>query len=152
MNRKCKWSYQYEYNNTSQIFFLWNFSAQMENYRQKARLTVYNIKEEDFGAYKCVSKNSLGETESTVRLYGQLYGTYIRWSLRICLWRKTFSDSFLHMVTAMDLNKCLKQIKLPKSLHTCASLSELPSTIITMVSRNQMTIENIKFLAPKHVS
>jgi len=42
---------------------------QMENYRQKARLTVYNIREEDFGAYKCVSKNSLGETESTVRLY-----------------------------------------------------------------------------------
>ena len=49
----------------------------MENYRQKARLTVYNIREEDFGAYKCVSKNSLGETESTVRLYGQLYGTFI---------------------------------------------------------------------------
>ena len=42
----------------------------MENYRLVSRLTVFNISKEDIGIYKCVSKNSLGETESTVRLYG----------------------------------------------------------------------------------
>ena len=30
-------------------------------------------------------------------------------------------------VTAVDLNKCLKQIKLPISIHTCANISKLPS-------------------------
>ena len=34
---------------------------------------MFNISKEDIGIYKCVSKNSLGETESTVRLYG-MYG------------------------------------------------------------------------------
>ncbi|XP_023333898.1 neurotrimin isoform X2 [Eurytemora carolleeae] len=42
---------------------------EMENYRLVSRLTVFNISKEDIGIYKCVSKNSLGETESTVRLY-----------------------------------------------------------------------------------
>ena len=36
---------------------------------------------------------------------------------------------FLHGV---DLNKCLTQIKLPISLHTCAPTSELLSNISTM--------------------
>ena len=33
-------------------------------------MTVYELRQSDYGVYKCVSKNSLGETESTVRLYG----------------------------------------------------------------------------------
>ena len=44
----------------------------MENYRLHSRLTVYELRGTDFGVYKCVSKNSLGETESTVRLYGKI--------------------------------------------------------------------------------
>ena len=72
------------------------------------------------------------------RIYRQalrsvIWYLYIRWSLRICLWRKTFSDYFLHMVTAMDLNKCLKQIKLPVLLNSCVPISELPSNIRRMV-------------------
>ena len=35
--------------------------------------------------------------------------------------------------TAVDLNKCLKQIKLPSSLHTWAPISDLPSNISTTV-------------------
>ena len=42
----------------------------MDNYRLQSSLTIYNIRKDDYGMYKCVSKNSLGETESNVRLYG----------------------------------------------------------------------------------
>ena len=44
---------------------------QVEDYKLHSRLTIFDIEKEDFGMYKCVSKNSLGETESTLRLYGR---------------------------------------------------------------------------------
>ena len=36
----------------------------------------------------------------------------------------------------VDLNKCLKQTKLPILLYTCAHISELPSNISTMSEGN----------------
>ena len=45
-------------------------------------------------------------------------------------WKKVKKNEF---VTAVDLNKCLKQIKLPVYLYTCAPILELPSNISTMV-------------------
>lgn len=41
------------------------------SYRTHMKLTVRNIQAGDFGNYKCVSKNSLGETEGSIRLYGK---------------------------------------------------------------------------------
>ncbi|KAK9758954.1 Immunoglobulin V-set domain [Popillia japonica] len=42
----------------------------MENsYRAHMKLTVRNIQTGDFGNYRCISKNSLGETEGSIRLY-----------------------------------------------------------------------------------
>lgn len=38
-------------------------------YKVTLRLTIRNLKPEDFGSYTCVAKNSLGETEGTIRLY-----------------------------------------------------------------------------------
>ncbi|CAL1269479.1 unnamed protein product [Larinioides sclopetarius] len=38
-------------------------------YKVTMQLTIRNLKPEDFGAYTCVAKNSLGETEGTIRLY-----------------------------------------------------------------------------------
>ncbi|GFV08161.1 protein CEPU-1 [Trichonephila clavipes] len=38
-------------------------------YKISMQLTIRNLKPEDFGAYTCVAKNSLGETEGTIRLY-----------------------------------------------------------------------------------
>ena len=35
-------------------------------------MTIAQVKPGDYGAYKCVSKNSLGETEGQIRLYGKL--------------------------------------------------------------------------------
>ncbi|KAJ8918674.1 hypothetical protein NQ315_014994 [Exocentrus adspersus] len=48
----------------------------MENsYRAHMKLTVRNLQTGptgDFGNYRCISKNSLGETEGSIRLYGCL--------------------------------------------------------------------------------
>ncbi|KAG7201150.1 hypothetical protein KM043_003941 [Ampulex compressa] len=42
----------------------------MENsYRAHMRLTIRNLQAGDFGNYRCISKNSLGETEGSIRLY-----------------------------------------------------------------------------------
>ena len=35
-------------------------------------MTIAQVKPGDYGAYKCVSKNSMGETEGQIRLYGKL--------------------------------------------------------------------------------
>ncbi|KYM77391.1 Lachesin [Atta colombica] len=45
----------------------------MENsYRAHMRLTIRNLTASDFGSYRCISKNSLGETEGSIRLYRKL--------------------------------------------------------------------------------
>lgn len=36
------------------------------------KLTVRHLQPGDFGNYRCISKNSLGETEGSIRLYGLL--------------------------------------------------------------------------------
>jgi neurotrimin len=38
-------------------------------YKLDSTLTVRNLREEDFGSYRCISKNSLGETDGAIMLY-----------------------------------------------------------------------------------
>ncbi|KAH8408137.1 hypothetical protein KR009_002244 [Drosophila setifemur] len=38
-------------------------------YKITMRLTVYDVEVLDFGAYRCVAKNSLGDTDGTIKLY-----------------------------------------------------------------------------------
>uniref|UniRef100_T1I547 Immunoglobulin I-set domain-containing protein n=1 Tax=Rhodnius prolixus TaxID=13249 RepID=T1I547_RHOPR len=33
------------------------------------KLTILSVTPSDFGSYKCVSKNSLGDTDGTIKLY-----------------------------------------------------------------------------------
>lgn len=33
------------------------------------RLTIYDVDIQDFGAYRCVAKNSLGDTDGGIKLY-----------------------------------------------------------------------------------
>ncbi|CAA9997716.1 unnamed protein product [Nesidiocoris tenuis] len=42
---------------------------QENSYRTYMRLTVRHLSAKDFGSYRCISKNSLGETEGSIRLY-----------------------------------------------------------------------------------
>jgi neurotrimin len=39
----------------------------------EVRMTVIvrNLQKEDAGSYRCIAKNSLGEVESNIRLYGK---------------------------------------------------------------------------------
>lgn len=48
------------------------------SYKTSMKLTIRNLQTGDFGNYRCISKNSLGETEGSIRLYGTyLLITYI---------------------------------------------------------------------------
>ncbi|XP_024082566.1 lachesin-like isoform X3 [Cimex lectularius] len=44
-------------------------NIQENSYRTYMKLTVRNLTSRDFGSYRCISKNSLGETEGSIRLY-----------------------------------------------------------------------------------
>ena len=52
--------------------------------------------------------------------------------LRTCEENRTFSTEKNRFATALDLNKCIKQIKLPILRRTCAPFFEVPSNISTM--------------------
>ena len=43
------------------------------SYKSKMHLRIKDLKPEDYGSYICVAKNSLGETEGTIKIYGKLY-------------------------------------------------------------------------------
>ena len=53
--------------------------------------------------------------------------------LRTCKEKQVYSEMNFNFPTALARNKCLKQIKLPISLHTCAPISELAINISTIV-------------------
>jgi neurotrimin len=40
-------------------------------YEMKMSVTVKNFEKEDVGSYRCIAKNSLGEVDSSIRLYGE---------------------------------------------------------------------------------
>lgn len=40
-------------------------------------LTIRNLQKDNVGTYKCVAKNSLGDVESSIRLYGKYGWNYI---------------------------------------------------------------------------
>lgn len=42
-------------------------------YEARMTLTIRKFQKEDIGSYRCIAKNSLGEVDSSIRLYGKLY-------------------------------------------------------------------------------
>ncbi|KAK9504922.1 hypothetical protein O3M35_009089 [Rhynocoris fuscipes] len=42
-------------------------------YKVHMKLTIHSVSPSDFGSYKCVSKNSLGDTDGTIKLYRKYF-------------------------------------------------------------------------------
>lgn len=42
-------------------------------YKVHMKLTIRSVGASDFGTYKCVSKNSLGETDGSIKLYREYW-------------------------------------------------------------------------------
>lgn len=40
-------------------------------YSAQMKLTIRKLKKSDLGGYKCISKNSIGEAEGNIRVYGK---------------------------------------------------------------------------------
>lgn len=60
-------------------------------YAVQMTLVIRKLQKSDMGGYKCISKNSIGDAEGTIRLYGELVSranplqTGKRWSGSECL-------------------------------------------------------------------
>lgn len=55
------WSYDNEF----------SFELHRLQFRAHMKLTIKSLSVGDFGNYRCISKNSLGETEGSIRVYGE---------------------------------------------------------------------------------
>lgn len=53
------------------FYIYFNFVSFLRLYRAHMKLTIRNLQYGDFGNYRCISKNSLGETEGSIRVYGK---------------------------------------------------------------------------------
>ena len=51
-------------------------------YKTDMRLTIRNLQPGDFGSYRCISKNSLGETEGSIRLYSKRFKAHFSFESR----------------------------------------------------------------------
>ena len=91
-----RWSYDYRKLNLKNPFWLEEESAKEstylvvvcagekyesvssdDSYRVYMRLKIRRVSQDDFGSYQCVAKNSLGETDGTIKLYGNFSAALI---------------------------------------------------------------------------
>lgn len=49
-------------------------------YKKYMMLKIRSVSVSDFGSYKCVAKNSLGETDGVIKLEGRLSSRYYYYS------------------------------------------------------------------------
>lgn len=47
------------------------FEVKTSVYSVQMRLVIINLQKHDLGGYKCISKNSIGDAEGNIRLYGE---------------------------------------------------------------------------------
>lgn len=48
-------------------------NVEESSYKVSMRIVIYNVTSKDFGTYRCVCKNSLGDTEGTIKLYSKFH-------------------------------------------------------------------------------
>lgn len=60
------------------ISFSFSYSAETSigtpAYKTHMKMTIFSVSQADFTTYKCVAKNPRGETDGSIRLYGESYG------------------------------------------------------------------------------
>lgn len=61
-------------------------------YSVQMRLVIMNLQKQDLGGYKCISKNSIGDAEGNIRLYGEFSWIMRLWGSQLESFR-TFSTS-----------------------------------------------------------
>lgn len=52
-------------------------------YEMKMTVTVKKFEKDDVGSYRCIAKNSLGEVDSSIRLYGELIKACCDWKSKL---------------------------------------------------------------------
>ena len=64
-------------------------------YSVQMRLTIRNFRKSDFGGYKCISKNSIGDAEGNIRLYGKFFhfGSFFTHLLTLVEYVETFAPT-----------------------------------------------------------
>lgn len=87
-----------------------------DSYRTKMKLKITNLDDNDFGAYKCVAKNPLGEKEGLVRLFGQCTASNCSWSgkWKIIYWyalQKCHLRSRLRRGRQPSSNRCRQTVR-----------------------------------------
>lgn len=65
----------------------YGITEQRTSYKGVMRLTIRSFSSADVGTYHCVSTNSLGRAEGTLRLYGKM------WLLSCIIWFEFFGRS-----------------------------------------------------------
>lgn len=53
----------------------YELTEEVDSYRIDMQLKIKNLEESDFGPYKCVARNMLGDKEGFVRLIGNNFNT-----------------------------------------------------------------------------
>ena len=87
-------------------------------YAVQMTLTIKHLQKPDFGGYRCISKNSIGGIEATIRLYGKL-----------CIWNFTLTEK---IGNSSGSAKTKSPLSIAQFVQIIEKLTELVET-----SRNQ---------------
>lgn len=52
-----------------------------QGYNKDMVLIIHNVTRKDFGSYRCVAKNSLGETDGIIKLEGRFFKEFHKLNL-----------------------------------------------------------------------
>ena len=54
----------------------------VNSYKFQLTLTIKRLQPEDFGTYRCISKNSIGQADEMVELYGESVDSTLKYFLK----------------------------------------------------------------------
>lgn len=74
------------------------------SYETKMTMTVKKFEKDDVGSYRCIAKNSLGEVDSSIRLYGEsnLKANFVIKKFNMCVCHITYRNSRAHSKSSTE--------------------------------------------------